>query len=111
MKVALVGIGKIALDQHVPAIDGAVDWELAATCSRHGAVEGVAAYSDFAALLAERPDIPVISLCLPPVPRFEYAAAALQAGGRGCLQRFRGPAGRAAGYSGDLALPAASAAF
>lgn len=87
MKVALVGIGKIALDQHVPAIDGAVDWELAATCSRHGAVEGVAAYSDFAALLAERPDIPVISLCLPPVPRFEYAAAALQAGRHVMLEK------------------------
>ncbi len=87
MKVALVGIGKIALDQHVPAITAAVDWDLAATCSRHGAVEGMAAYSDFAALLAERPDIPVISLCLPPVPRFAYAAAALQAGRHVMLEK------------------------
>ncbi len=87
MKVALVGIGKIALDQHVPAIAGAADWALAATCSRHGAVEGVAAYSDFATLLAERPDIPVISLCLPPVPRFAYAAAALQAGRHVMLEK------------------------
>ena len=87
MKVALVGIGKIALDQHVPAITAAADWDLAATCSRHGAVEGMAAYSDFAALLAERPDIPVISLCLPPVPRFAYAAAALQAGRHVMLEK------------------------
>ena len=33
-KVALVGIGKIALDQHVPALNDSKDWELAATVSR-----------------------------------------------------------------------------
>ena len=40
-KVALVGIGKIAVDQHVPAIAASDDWELAATVSRKGAVAGV----------------------------------------------------------------------
>ena len=34
MKIALVGIGKIALDQHVPAIAASPEWELAATVSR-----------------------------------------------------------------------------
>ena len=87
LKVALVGIGKIALDQHVPAIAAAAEWELAATCSRHGSVEGVPAHADFAALLAERPDIPVVSLCLPPVPRFGYAAAALRAGRHVMLEK------------------------
>ncbi len=87
MKVALVGIGKIALDQHVPAIAASGDWELAATCSRQGSVEGVPAYADFAALLAERPDIPTVSLCLPPVPRFDYAAAALRAGRHVMLEK------------------------
>ncbi len=87
LKVALVGIGKIALDQHVPAIAAAAEWELAATCSRQGSVEGVPAHADFAALLAERPDIPVVSLCLPPVPRFGYAAAALRAGRHVMLEK------------------------
>lgn len=87
MKIALVGIGKIALDQHVPAIAAAPEWELAATCSRQGSVADVPAFSDFAQLLAERPDIPVISLCLPPVPRFEYAAMALQAGRHVMLEK------------------------
>lgn len=87
MKIALVGIGKIALDQHVPAIAAASEWELAATCSRQGSVAGVPAFSDFAQLLADRPDIPVISLCLPPVPRFEYAAMALQAGRHVMLEK------------------------
>ena len=45
-KVALVGIGKIALDQHVPAINASPDWELAATISRKGQVPGVPAFTD-----------------------------------------------------------------
>ena len=80
MQVALVGIGKIALDQHVPAINASADWELSATVSRHGSVAGVPAYDDFDAMLAERTDIRVVSLCLPPVPRFDYAARAIAAG-------------------------------
>lgn len=87
MKVALVGIGKIALDQHVPAIAASPDWELAATVSRKGSVPGVPAFSDFATFLAERPDVPVVSLCLPPVPRFDYAEAALLAGRHVMLEK------------------------
>ncbi len=80
MKIALVGIGKIAVDQHVPAIADGSDWELAATVSRHGSVEGVEAFTDMAEMLAARSDIRVVSLCLPPVPRFDYAMQALKSG-------------------------------
>lgn len=86
-KVALVGIGKIALDQHVPAIAASDDWELAATVSRRGSVPGVPAFTDFAAFLAERADVPVVSLCMPPVPRFDYAEAALLAGRHVMLEK------------------------
>jgi D-galactose 1-dehydrogenase len=78
-RIALVGIGKIARDQHVPSIAASPDWELAATVSRHGAVDGVEAFTDLDTMLSARPDIEVVSLCLPPVPRFAYAAAALNA--------------------------------
>ncbi len=87
LNVALVGIGKIALDQHVPALRASDDWTLAATCSRQGAVEGVPAFTDFARLLEDRPDISVVSLCLPPVPRFDYAEAALLAGRHVMLEK------------------------
>ena len=86
-QVALVGIGKIALDQHVPAITASPDFELAATISRNGQVPGIQAFTDFATFLAERPDIPVVSLCLPPVPRFPYAEAALLAGRHVMLEK------------------------
>ncbi|WP_439122122.1 Gfo/Idh/MocA family protein [Marivita sp.] len=87
MKIALVGIGKIAVDQHVPAISGSADWELAATVSRHGTVDGVEAFADMAEMLEARSDIRVVSLCLPPVPRFEYAMQALKAGRQVMLEK------------------------
>lgn len=80
MKLALVGIGKIALDQHVPAIATSPDWKLAATVSRSGTVEGVEAFTRIEDMLEARPDIELVSLCLPPVPRFAAAQAALRAG-------------------------------
>ncbi|AVX04871.1 D-galactose 1-dehydrogenase [Maritalea myrionectae] len=78
-KLALVGIGKIARDQHIPSLNASKDWELVATVSRHAQVDGIEAFEDIETMLAARPDIDVISLCVPPAPRFAYAAAALNA--------------------------------
>ncbi len=85
--VALVGIGKIAVDQHVPAIAASSDWHLAATVSRQGSVPGVPAYTDLAAMLEAHPEVETVSLCLPPVPRFAYAEAALLAGRHVMLEK------------------------
>lgn len=87
MKIALVGIGKIAMDQHVPSIASSGDWELAATVSRSGTVQGVPSYTSIDEFLANQPDVSVVSLCLPPVPRFEYAAACLRAGRHVMLEK------------------------
>ncbi len=86
-KIAVVGIGKIALDQHVPAIAASPDWQLDATISRKGSVEGIESHTDFTAFLALRPDITVVSLCMPPVPRFAFAEAALLAGRHVMLEK------------------------
>lgn len=87
MKVALVGIGKIAVDQHVPALGASKDWTLAATVSRSGSVPGVPAYTDIDAMLAACPDIGMVSLAIPPVPRFAYAEAAIRAGRHVMLEK------------------------
>lgn len=85
--ICLVGIGKIAVDQHVPSINSSDDWDLAATVSRAGTIDGVQAFTDFDQMLVERPDIPVISLCLPPAPRYVYAAKAIAAGRQVMLEK------------------------
>ena len=86
-KIALAGIGKIARDQHVPALMASPDWELAATVSRRGSVDGVEAFENFDAMLEARPDITVVSLCMPPVPRFDFARAAILAGRHVMLEK------------------------
>ncbi|MBG6209957.1 D-galactose 1-dehydrogenase [Labrenzia sp. EL_126] len=86
-KLALVGIGKIARDQHIPAISGNPNWSLEATVSRHASVDGVASFETLEALLEERPDISTISLAIPPQPRFSYAEAALKAGKHVMLEK------------------------
>ena len=86
-KLALVGIGKIAVDQHVPAIHASQDWDLVATVSRKGQVAGVEGFTTLEAMLSARPEVEVVSLALPPVPRFAYAWAALQAGKHVMLEK------------------------
>ena len=86
-KIALVGIGKIAVDQHVPAIHASQDWDLVATVSRKGQVAGVEGFTTLEAMLSARPEVEVVSLALPPVPRFAYAWAALQAGKHVMLEK------------------------
>jgi D-galactose 1-dehydrogenase len=86
-KIAIVGIGKIARDQHIPAIAGSADFRLAATVSRSGGVEGTDNFATVEALLAARPDIGAVSLCMPPQVRHEAAAAALRAGRHVMLEK------------------------
>ena len=87
MQIALAGIGKIAVDQHIPAITASPDWDLSATISRRGTVDGVESYSDFSEFLEARRDIRVVSLCLPPAPRFDYAAVAIRSGRHVMLEK------------------------
>lgn len=78
--LALVGVGKIARDQHIPSIAGGADFELAAAVSRHGKVDGVDNFDNFDAFLTARPDVKVVSLCTPPEVRFDMAKKAIAAG-------------------------------
>ncbi|MGR3662635.1 MAG: Gfo/Idh/MocA family protein [Paracoccaceae bacterium] len=87
IKTALVSIGKIARDQHIPVIRGSSDFELAATVSRNASVDGVESFAGIQAMLAARPDIAMVSLCMPPAARFDYAAAAITAGRHVMLEK------------------------
>ncbi len=87
MKIALMGIGKIALDQHVPAINNSPVWDLAATVSRRGTVDGIPAYTDLDDMLDAHKDVRVVSLCLPPAPRYVAAQTAIRAGRHVMLEK------------------------
>ena len=87
IKLGLVGIGKIARDQHLPTLVEGSHFELAATASRNGRIDGVEAYESVQTLIAARPDIAAISLCTPPAGRFEQAMAVIAAGRHVMLEK------------------------
>ncbi|MEO0943507.1 MAG: Gfo/Idh/MocA family oxidoreductase [Pseudomonadota bacterium] len=89
MKIALVGIGTIAREQHIPAVTAHPTLELAATASRNpdATMDGVPAYTSLADLLDAEPAIPCVSLCTPPQARFDDARRALQAGRHVMLEK------------------------
>ena len=59
IRIAIVGVGKIARDQHLPSIAGNRDFELVAAVSRNASVDGVANFPDIESLLAS--DVAVAS--------------------------------------------------
>lgn len=103
MDLILSGIGKIARDQHIPAIAGSGDWSLRATHSRSGQVDGVEPYQELEKALAAHPDVSVWSLCQPPVPRYEIARALIEAGKHVMLEK---PPGASLAEVYDLAARA-----
>ncbi|QIO71998.1 Gfo/Idh/MocA family oxidoreductase [Rhizobium leguminosarum bv. trifolii] len=80
INLAIVGVGKIVRDQHLPSIAKNPDFALVATASRHGTVEGVKSYTTIEAMLDAEPSIDAVSLCMPPQYRYEAAYKALVAG-------------------------------
>lgn len=80
VRIALVGIGKIARDQHLPALTGNAGFELAAAVSRHGRLEAVSTFADLASMLASGVKLDAVSLCTPPQGRHELARISLDAG-------------------------------
>lgn len=87
LRVAIVGVGKIARDQHVPSIAAIDGVELVATASRNGSVDGVAAFSSLEALIADGPAFDAVALCTPPQVRQGQAAMALAAGKHVMLEK------------------------
>lgn len=103
-KIAVVGLGKIALDQHLPAIANNGYWQLAATVSGSTKVADVENFATLESLLEQRQDIPVVSLCVPPEPRFDMAVAALNAGRHVMLEKPPGASVRETQILAELAI-------
>jgi D-galactose 1-dehydrogenase len=79
LHLGLVGFGKIARDQHVPAIASTSSVELIAIASRNAVLEGVRNYTTLEAMLGGEPTLDAVILCQPPGARFEAASMAIKA--------------------------------
>jgi D-galactose 1-dehydrogenase len=79
-QVAVVGLGKIAGDQHLPAIAGSARFALAASVDWHRDGVGVPHFRSLDALLASGLALDAVALCTPPQVREALAREALQAG-------------------------------
>ncbi len=77
--LAIVGLGKIARDQHLPAIDAVDGIRLAAVASRNAGLDGLPSFHDIEDLLHSGEAVDAVSLCTPPQGRFRQAHAALTA--------------------------------
>lgn len=81
IRIAVVGVGKIARDQHLPAIAGNPEFALAATVGPEQAgLDGTPHFADLATLLSAGPEVDAVALCTPPQVRSRLAAQALLAG-------------------------------
>ena len=105
IKIAIVGVGKIVHDQHLPAIAANPDFALVASASRNNTVDGIPGFKSIEEMLAQMPEIEAVSLCMPPQYRHAAAHAALSAGKHVFLEK---PPGATLSEVADLEALAAS---
>jgi len=79
IRIAIIGYGKIAEDQHVPSIEANSRFELVATSSRSG--QGVGQkFIDWRELIRSVEGLEAVAITTPPGPRYEIARECLLAG-------------------------------
>jgi D-galactose 1-dehydrogenase len=79
LRIAIVGFGKIARDQHVGAIAATPGATLAAVASRNASLPDLPHFATIEELLEKGPPIDAVSLCTPPQVRRTQTAVALAA--------------------------------
>ncbi|MGB7757795.1 MAG: Gfo/Idh/MocA family oxidoreductase [Salinisphaera sp.] len=82
-RIALIGFGKIARDQHQPALATSADFDLVATVDPQLEPDPTATparFANFDALLASDIEVDAVALCVPPQHRFAMACRAIGAG-------------------------------
>lgn len=87
LQLGIVGFGKIARDQHMPAIAATGVATLIAVADPQARAPGLPCYPDLATMLAAEPGIAAVALCQPPQARFAAAREALLAGKHVLLEK------------------------
>lgn len=79
IKIAIIGFGKIAADQHVPSIRGNPRFELVASSSRSG--QGVGrTFTDWREMIRSIEALEAVAITTPPGPRYQIARECVLAG-------------------------------
>ncbi len=78
--IAVVGVGKIARDQHLPTIAASDRFKLAGAVSQHAGDLGVPVAATLAALKQQVPALAAVTICTPPIGRAAVIAEALALG-------------------------------
>lgn len=87
-KIGIIGLGKIAHDQHLPVINGNDTFELAGIASQRGVeADGVPTFRTPAEMYAALPDLDCVAICTPPQVRLGVAVEALEAGKHVLLEK------------------------
>lgn len=88
IRVAVIGLGKIARDQHLPAISSTSKFDLVAAVDRDGdAPEGLSFFRSIEELAASDVQIDAVSICTPPQVRHDIAQYALEQGWHVLLEK------------------------
>ena len=87
IRIAIIGVGKIARDQHVPALATNDRFKFVATADRQGGLDAVAAFADLNVLLADGPRFDAVAICTPPQIRTDLARRAIAAGKHVLLEK------------------------
>lgn len=87
-RIGVIGLGKIAQDQHLPVIAASDAFALVAVSSQRGIpVSGVRLFRDHMDLLHDTPALDAVAICTPPQVRHAIARAALAAGKHVMLEK------------------------
>ena len=80
-QIAVIGIGKIAQDQHLPVIDKSPDFEVAACVSTRGiGHRDLPVFKTPAEFYKAMPEVKLVAICTPPNVRHAFVREAIDAG-------------------------------
>lgn len=88
IRLAVIGMGKIAHDQHLPAIERTSNFELVATASPDdNGVEGLPFFRDIEELAKSGIGVDAVAICTPPQVRYGIAQFAIEQGWHVLLEK------------------------
>ena len=87
IRVGIVGVDKIARNQHIPALRANSAFELVACAIRNTRVDGIVNFPNLESMLDGFPDLDAVAICTPPQLHFETARLALQSGKHVLLEK------------------------